>query len=173
MNKAIFLDRDGVLNDELGHYVFNIDEFVVSEGVPEALKQLKENDFHLIVVTNQSGIAKGKYSEDLVEKCHKILQEKSGGIIDAFYFSSSHPDYDTESLLRKPDSLMIEKSAARFKVDLSQSWMIGDKKRDIEAGIKAGCKTIYIYHKDYHDKEAEQMADHSAENLINALKFII
>ena len=114
MNKAIFLDRDGVLNDELGHYVFNINEFVVSEGVPEALRHLKDKGYYLIVVTNQAGIAKGKYTGELVDECHKVLQEKSGDIIDAFYFSSSHPDYDTETLLRKPDSLMIEKAAARF-----------------------------------------------------------
>jgi len=172
MKKAVFLDRDGVLNNELGDYVLDINDFVVSEGVPEALKILKEKGFYLIVVTNQSGIAKGKYNSDLVDECHKVLQEKSGGIIDAFYFSPFHPDYDTESLLRKPDSLMIEKGAARFNINLSQSWMVGDKKRDIEAGQKAGCKTLYIYHKDYHDAEAEKMATHSAESLIKAIELI-
>jgi D-glycero-D-manno-heptose 1,7-bisphosphate phosphatase len=173
MNKAVFLDRDGVLNDELGRYVLRIEDFRVSAGVAEALQNLKAAGYFLIVVTNQAGIAKGLYERQLVEQCHKILQEQTGNLIDALYYSPHHPDLNTESLLRKPDSLMLEKGAARFKVSLSDSWMVGDKERDMLAGKKAGSRNIYIQHPDFQDEAAASLADFTAHNLLEASRFIL
>jgi len=142
-NKAVFLDRDGVLNNEIGDYVWELDKFVVSPGVPESLARLKAAGYYLIVVTNQAGIAKGLYTAAEVHACHGKLQQACNGRIDAFYFAPSHPSV-SESLLRKPDSLMLEKAIARFHLDPAQCWMVGDRQRDMEAGAKAGVRGILV-----------------------------
>jgi D-glycero-D-manno-heptose 1,7-bisphosphate phosphatase len=144
-NKAVFLDRDGVLNEEIGTYVWEPEKFVVLPGVPESLMRLKQAGYILVVVTNQAGIAKGLYSATDVQACHEKLQLACGGIIDALYFASSHPSV-TESLSRKPGSLMLEKATARFGLDPVQCWMIGDRYRDIQAGAKAGVRGILVGH---------------------------
>ncbi|UOQ65075.1 D-glycero-alpha-D-manno-heptose-1,7-bisphosphate 7-phosphatase [Hymenobacter volaticus] len=142
-NKAVFLDRDGVLNHEIGDYVWQPDKFVVMEGVPESLAQLKRAGYYLIVVTNQAGIAKGLYTAADVQACHAKLQAVCGNLLDALYFAPAHPSV-SESLLRKPDSLMLEKALARFHLDPAQCWMVGDRYRDMEAGKKAGVHSILV-----------------------------
>ncbi|MCB2377566.1 HAD family hydrolase [Hymenobacter sp. BT635] len=141
--KAIFLDRDGVLNQEIGHYVWRLEEFVILDGVPESLARLKAAGYRLIVVTNQAGIAKGLYTAREVQACHQKLQQACHNAIDAFYFASGHPSV-SESLMRKPDSLMLEKAIARFRLDPAQSWIIGDRLRDLQAGAKVGVRGILV-----------------------------
>ncbi|WP_303312751.1 HAD family hydrolase [Hymenobacter sp. BT730] len=166
LNKAVFLDRDGVLNEEIGHYVWHPEEFVVLEGVPEALARLKAAGYYLVVVTNQAGIAKGLYTADDVHACHQKLQEACGNLIDAFYFASAHPSV-SESLMRKPDSLMLEKAMARFKLDPDQCWMVGDRLRDMEAGARVGVLGIMI-------GSTEQVEyTRSAPNLLAATDLIL
>jgi D-glycero-D-manno-heptose 1,7-bisphosphate phosphatase len=142
-NKAIFLDRDGVLNEEIGHYVWQLDEFVICPGVPESLARLKAAGYLLIVVTNQAGIAKKLYTAAEVRACHAKLQAACGGIVDALYFSAAHPSV-SESILRKPESGMLEKAVARFKLDVSQCWIVGDRLRDMEAGANIGVRGILV-----------------------------
>lgn len=142
-NKAVFLDRDGVLNHEIGDYVWEPDKFVVMEGVPESLGRLKQAGYYLIVVTNQAGIAKGLYTAADVQACHAKLQAACGNLLDALYFAPAHPSV-SESLMRKPDSLMLEKGLARFHLDPTQCWMVGDRYRDMEAGQKAGVRSILV-----------------------------
>ncbi|UOG73673.1 HAD family hydrolase [Hymenobacter tibetensis] len=142
-NKAVFLDRDGVLNKEIGTYVWEPDKFIVLDGVPESLAQLKQAGYYLIVVTNQAGIAKGLYSPADVQACHAKLQAACGNLLDALYFAPAHPSV-SESLLRKPDSLMLEKAIARFQLDPAQCWLVGDRYRDIEASNKAGVRGILV-----------------------------
>ena len=144
MNKCIFLDRDGVLNEEIGNYVFTKEDFKIVAGVPEALQKLKNAGYLLIVITNQSGIAKGLYTRKDVLNCHEILQKECSYLIDDIYFCPHHEDFDTASLLKKPNSLMIEKAIAKYNIDAAKSYMIGDQPRDIEAGKKAGLRTIFI-----------------------------
>ena len=103
MNKAIFLDRDGVLNEERGDYTWRKEDFIVRPDVPEALFLLKEADFLLIVITNQGGINKGIYTAIDVLNCHQILQEKCNFLLDALYYSPYYQDF-TQSLSRKPDN---------------------------------------------------------------------
>ncbi|GAA4011507.1 HAD family hydrolase [Hymenobacter fastidiosus] len=141
--QAIFLDRDGVLNHEMGDYVWRPADFVVIDGVPESLARLKAAGYLLIVVTNQAGIAKGLYTAADVQACHAKLQEACGGLIDAFYFAPGHPSV-SESLMRKPDSLMLEKGLARFHLDPARCWMVGDRSRDLEAGARAGVRGLCI-----------------------------
>ena len=141
MNKAVFLDRDGVLNQEIGEYVWEVEKFVVLPGVAESLARLKAAGFHLIVVTNQAGIAKGLYTEAHVAACHQKLQDATGHLIEAFYFAPGHPSV-SESLARKPGSLMLEKALARFQLEPARCWMVGDRLRDMEAGHRVGVRGI-------------------------------
>ncbi len=143
MNKAVFLDRDGVLNHEMGTYVWEPDQFVVAAGVPESLARLKAAGYHLIVITNQAGIAKGLYSAADVRACHAKLQAAVGGLLDALYFAPGHPSV-SETLRRKPDSLMLEQALARFRLDAARCWLVGDRLRDIAAGDKVGVRGILV-----------------------------
>ncbi len=141
--KCVFLDRDGVLNRERGDYTYALDDFEVIPGVPEALARLKEHGFLLIVITNQGGVAKGHYTKEDVIACHEKLQNRCSSLIDAIYYAPSHPAY-SESLSRKPDSLMLERAIAKFNIDPAASWLIGDSKRDVQAAEKVGVKAILV-----------------------------
>ncbi len=144
-NKAIFLDRDGVLNDEIGDYVWEPDRFVVSPGVPGALARLKAAGYYLVVVTNQAGIAKKLYTAADVQACHAKLQAACGYVLDALYFSDNHPSV-SESIFRKPDSGMLEKAIVRFGLDPAQCWMVGDRLRDMQAGARLDVRGILVGH---------------------------
>lgn len=143
MNKCVFLDRDGVLNREIGRHVCELDEFEILPFVPEGLLALKSAGYKLVVVTNQSGIARGYYQEDFVYECHSVLQRAAGEVIDALYFAPGL-DKVSKTLSRKPDSLMFEKAMAKFKIDPQHSWMIGDKERDLIPARKLGISTIHL-----------------------------
>jgi D-glycero-D-manno-heptose 1,7-bisphosphate phosphatase len=168
MNKCIFLDRDGVLNVERGDYTFLPDDFIIVDGVPEAIKALKKAGYLLIVVTNQAGITKGLYSREQMHQCHEILMKKTHFLIDKIYYSPYHPSF-SESLSRKPDTLMIEKAIAKYDIDLKASWLIGDRCRDIEAGKRMGLKTVLIA-----DKQLDTcQPDFVSESLLKATEQII
>ncbi len=111
LKPCIFLDRDGVINRERGDYTYRIEDFEILEGVTEALQLAKEAGYLLIVITNQAGVAKGIYKVSDILKCHQHLQAVSGNMIDDIYYCPHHPS-TTASLLRKPDSLMLEKAIA-------------------------------------------------------------
>ena len=145
VNKAVFLDRDGVLNEEMGDYVWTPERFRIPAGVPASLRRLKAAGYYLIVVTNQAGIAKKLYTRAAVQECHSILQQACGHVIDALYFSESHPSV-SESIFRKPDSGMFEKAIARFAIDPAASWIVGDRARDLEAGARVGVRGILVGH---------------------------
>ncbi|MFC2090763.1 D-glycero-alpha-D-manno-heptose-1,7-bisphosphate 7-phosphatase [Bacteroidota bacterium] len=147
MNKAIFFDRDGVINNPKKHYyVFTEADFFLNKGVIESMKVLQEKDYLLIVITNQGGISKGKYSKTDVEKVHAYMinqLDAHGVFLSEVYYCPHHTKVEN-CLCRKPKSLMLEKAIARFDIDPEQSWFIGDKKTDIEAGKSAGVNTIKI-----------------------------
>jgi len=165
--KCIFLDRDGVLNEERGEYTYKLNDFNILNGVPDALKMLKENGYLLIVITNQAGIAKGLYSAEDVMNCHNYLQGQTGSFIDDIYYCPHHP-ITTQSLLRKPNSLMLEKAMAKWNIDPKASFMVGDSKRDIEAAERVGVKGILI-----GDKESPEKETPHEENLWGAVQNII
>jgi len=143
-NKAIFLDRDGVLNREIGNYVIHLEDFILNDGVVEALKAFQEKEYLLIVITNQGGISKGICTREQVDYLHlhleRVLKNK-GIILSEIYYCPHHPDL-TNCICRKPDSQLLEKAMARFGIDASRSYFIGDAERDILAGEKAGVQTI-------------------------------
>jgi D-glycero-D-manno-heptose 1,7-bisphosphate phosphatase len=160
--KCVFLDRDGVLNEEIGRYVWEVCDFVIRPGIIELLKDLKKKGFLLIVITNQGGIARGTYSHEHVKSCHSHFQKECGNLIDAFYYSPYQKDISA-SLSSKPGSLMFEKAIAKFDIDPRTSWMIGDKARDIIPTKKLGIRTIRLITEE--EKEEERIADFTVENL--------
>jgi D-glycero-D-manno-heptose 1,7-bisphosphate phosphatase len=145
MNKAVFLDRDGVINVERG-YTHKLEDFVILPDVVENLKEYLKKGFLLIIISNQSGIAKGLYSQAEVEVIHSFLvneMAKSDIHFSEIYYCVHHPDV-SRCICRKPDSLFVEKALARFNIDPSRSYFIGDKERDVQAAEKAGVKGILI-----------------------------
>jgi D-glycero-D-manno-heptose 1,7-bisphosphate phosphatase len=144
--KAVFLDRDGVINRETGGYVFSPEEFQLNEGLFEALRIFRDRGYILIIITNQGGIGQNLYTHKHVEKLNEILKMKltAHGIeIAEIYYCPHHP-VSGKCLCRKPESLLIEKALARFNIDPSLSFMIGDNERDIKAAEKAGVKGVLI-----------------------------
>jgi D-glycero-D-manno-heptose 1,7-bisphosphate phosphatase len=139
--KALFLDRDGVINHDPGDYTKSLSEFVVLPGVVETLKAWHEMGFLLIVVTNQGGLAKGLYDESDVHAMHQYFQGlcvQAGFSVAEFYFCPHHPDFNGRCLCRKPGSLMVEKGLHQFGLDPELCWIIGDKQRDLDAAAAAG-----------------------------------
>ena len=167
-NKCVFLDRDGVLNRERGDYTYKLEEFEVLPHVPEALSLLKENGFLLVVVTNQAGVAKGLYRREDVLACHQKLQDACEALIDAIYYAPGHPS-SSESLSRKPDSLLFEKAIARFNIDPDASWMVGDSLRDLQAAAKVGVQSSVLVGKQH----PEQTHRWQAQDLWEAVQLIL
>jgi D-glycero-D-manno-heptose 1,7-bisphosphate phosphatase len=145
MNKAIFLDRDGVINVERG-YTHRLEDFVILPDLIEVLQLFQKKGYLLIIISNQSGVAKGLYTQEDVEQVHAYLLKefkKNNIIISEIYYCIHHPDV-SRCICRKPDSLFVEKGLARFQIDAEQSYFIGDKERDVEAAAKGGVKGIRI-----------------------------
>jgi D-glycero-D-manno-heptose 1,7-bisphosphate phosphatase len=152
--KAIFLDRDGVINIDHG-YVHKIEEFEFCDGIFETLLRLQNRGYLLIVVTNQSGIARGYYSEEAYRTITTYMVEKfleKGIKISAVFHCPHSPDEGCKC--RKPQAGMFKAAQKQFKLDMKHSWMIGDKESDMLAAKKAGIKQrICISHKE-ETKEA-------------------
>lgn len=168
MNKCIFLDRDGVLNVDRVDYVYRIEDLIIPDGTIEAIQRMKKAGYLLIVITNQSGIAKGIYTREDVLKCHEYFQEQCGHLLDDLYFCPHHENFNSASLTRKPNSLMIEKAIAKYNIDRETSWMIGDAHRDIKAGQRAGIKTIHLT-----EKPEESFSVITTTTLLEASKIIV
>lgn len=150
-NKAFFLDRDGTINEDRG-YISDKNEIYIYPRSIEALKLIKSKGYLIIIVTNQAGVAMGYLTENKLKEIndHIInLLTMDGVDVDAFYYCPYHPEhgnkkYKRKSFLRKPEPGMLIKAAQDFKINLNESFMIGDKISDIEAGKKAGCKTVLV-----------------------------
>ena len=153
--KAIYIDRDGVINQERG-IISDIENFELIEGVSEAIRKINKSGYLVIIITNQPVIARGELTVDGLEEIHNKMETllgHDGAYVDDIFYCPHHPDagYDGEvkSLkfdcdCRKPKAGMIIKAAKKYNIDLSNSWMVGDQYKDIEAGKNAGCKTAYI-----------------------------
>ena len=170
--KAIFLDRDGTINKYVG-FLRNIDDFELIDGVAEAIRQINESGYLAIVVTNQPVIARGEVSWEELNEIHKkmaTLLGKKGAYVDGIYICPHHPDkgfegerpeYKIDCDCRKPKPGLLLNAAKDFNIDLSQSIMIGDSDRDVEAGINAGCKSSI------------KIESNEANGLLNATRTIL
>ena len=132
---AIFVDRDGTLIEEV-NFLSRVEDLKLFPFTEEAVGRMKESGYLVIVVTNQSGIAREIYSEADMHKIHDAIQKSLNGAIDAFYFCPHMPDAGCEC--RKPGLGMLHKACADFNVDLENSWMVGDKVLDVQTGVNAG-----------------------------------
>ena len=150
-DKAIFLDRDDTLIEDPG-YISRPEQVNLLTGVPRALIELKALGSKLVVITNQSAVARGIVTEKVLGEIHKRLEQllaKKNAFLDRIYYCPYHPDgavkkYRQESELRKPNPGMLLKAAKEMDLDLDQSWCVGNSSTDIGAGLRAGCKTILI-----------------------------
>ncbi len=146
MQKAVFLDRDGVINHDPGDYTKSVNEFTFLPEIFESLRQLNHAGFKLIVITNQGGIAREKYSlEDfrtIDRYMHQRFREEQISILQTFF--CPHHDLLGNCLCRKPKSLLVERALAKYQLSAAQSFFIGDKPRDIQCAETAGVKGILI-----------------------------
>lgn len=175
LKSAIFLDRDGTINVEKD-YLIDPADLKIFPGVGAALRRCHEAGYLLIVVTNQSGIARGYFSLAAVERLHNHLQGELlnfGVQIDAFYLCPHHPEYGSPCECRKGSPGMLLQAAKEHRIDLAKSWMIGDKQSDIEAGGKAGCRSILV-RTGYGVQEEEKLAPDTliADSLTDAVEMI-
>ena len=168
MKKALFLDRDGVINVEK-NYLYKIEDFEFIEGIFDLCSYYQAKGYKIFVVTNQSGIAREYYSEEDFEKLTSWMQNKfkeNGVLISKVYHCSHHPDISGECDCRKPKPGMLLEAAKDFEVDLVNSIMVGDKERDIEAAIHAGLQETYLFN------EANDIKSSKANKIVNKLENI-
>jgi D-glycero-D-manno-heptose 1,7-bisphosphate phosphatase len=180
-HKAVFLDRDNTLVEDPG-YISHPSQVKLLGGTAASLVQLRKMDFMTVVVSNQSGVARGIVTEEVLAQIHHQLEKllaDEGAYLDAIYYCPFHPDgviskYRMESEMRKPAPGMLLKAAEDHNIDLSRSWMIGDSYRDVEAGKRAGCKTILINNpvKPVVKNPSEPAADRQAVNIREAVNII-
>ncbi len=157
LHHTVFFDRDNTLNYDPG-YLSNPNLVELFDGVGEGIYNLKKNyGFKIVVISNQSGIARGFFTKKEVDavnnKINLILKKSFNTSIDAFYYCPSHPDFSTEeeNKCRKPSPLLVVKAANQLNINLKNSYFVGDKISDVECGINAGVKTILVNYK--NDKE--------------------
>jgi D,D-heptose 1,7-bisphosphate phosphatase len=175
-NRAVFLDRDGTIARDVP-YCSRPEDFELLEGVGEGIRMLNEAGFRVIVVTNQSGIARGYFTEEMLHKIHQKMKSDSaryGAHIDAIYYCPHHPDEGCDC--RKPKPTLILRAAREHNIDLTKSFSIGDKLQDIEAGHAAGCRTVLIIPVDGEATLPEEYSispDFKAENFKQASEWVV
>jgi D-glycero-D-manno-heptose 1,7-bisphosphate phosphatase len=185
-NRAVFLDRDGTINEQMG-YVNHIERFHLLPRVGEAIRLLNEHGWKVVVITNQSGVARGYFPESLVHQVHQKMQDLlkgEGAYLDGIYYCPHHPDegippYRQKCRCRKPATGLIEDAVKDMDLDCSQSYMIGDRGMDVEFARKVGTKAILVltgYGKgewEYFGGQWEVKPDYVAEDLLAAVHWIL
>ncbi|MBQ9804404.1 MAG: D-glycero-beta-D-manno-heptose 1,7-bisphosphate 7-phosphatase [Lentisphaeria bacterium] len=164
VNKAFFLDRDGVINEEIG-YLHEPEKTEIISGVAAAIKMMHAAGYLVVAITNQAGVAKGYYPEADVYAVHSRIQQLlltrygADALIDAWYYCPHHQDFTGECDCRKPKPGMLLRAAADFNIDLSSSFMIGDRMSDINAGVNAGCAAECLVLTGYGVNEEQKAVD--------------
>jgi len=183
---AVFIDRDGTINEQMG-YINHVSRFKILPRVPQAIRMLNRHGFLVLVVSNQSGVARGYYPMDLVETIHHLMvariKEKQG-VIDGVFFCPHHPagsvpEFSRECNCRKPKTGLIEQACKSFEIDLRRSFVVGDMYTDIELAHRAGLKGVLVK-TGYGLGEIEYILSrkaakpaHIAEDLLDAVRWIM
>lgn len=169
---AVFIDRDGTLIEEV-NFLSRTEDLRVFPFTERALRMLREAGFLVIVITNQSGIGRQIFDEPAMHAIHDELNRRLPGAINSFYFCPHLPG--TGCRCRKPNLGMIESACSAFDIDLGRSWMVGDKRIDVETGFNAGIKTAMVLtgYGAEHSKNLEIQPDLIADNLLSAAEHIV
>ncbi len=183
---AVFLDRDGTIIEEVG-YVNHLERVRLYPWSAEAIGKVNRAGVPVIAVTNQSGVARGYFTEELVRQVHEEIARELAlhqARVDAFYYCPHHPNarleaYRVDCDCRKPRTGMLEQAVKEFAIDLAQSYVVGDSYRDMELGFKAGARTILVmtgYGRGEYEFQRSRwplQPDHVAENLLAAVEIIL
>lgn len=183
---AVFIDRDGTINEQMG-YINHLSRFKILPGVPEAIRLLNENNFLTIVVTNQSGVARGYFPIELVAEVHSFMEESlrnSGAYMDGIFFCPHYPtgdvpEYTIECDCRKPKTGLIDQAMGSFDIDISGSYVVGDHSTDLELANNCGLKAIMVKTGyglggvKYLLPNMEISPSYVADDLLDAVKWIL
>lgn len=181
---AVFLDRDGTINEEV-NYLSRIEDLQLIPGAIEAIRLLNQAQIRAIVISNQAGVARGFFTEDRVKQIHDHLNKiliSSDARLDGIYYCPHHPTagkgkYKIDCDCRKPKPGLLFQAARAFDIDLNMSYLIGDKKTDLDAGRAAGCRTILV--RTGYGKQTEQelgiedWPDYIADHVLAAVRWIL
>ena len=183
---AVFMDRDGTINEQMG-YVNHVNRFKILPGVPQAIRLLNRHGFLALVISNQSGVARGYYPLDLVKTLHHLLltrvKEKKGNI-DGIFFCPHHPggsvpEFSRDCNCRKPKTGLIEQACNSFEIDLQRSFVVGDMCTDIELAHRAGLSGVLVKtgyglgEIEYILPQKTTKPAHIAEDLLDAVRWIL
>jgi D-glycero-D-manno-heptose 1,7-bisphosphate phosphatase len=182
---AVFLDRDGTITEEVVH-LCRIDQLRLLPGAAEAVALLKREGFKVVVVTNQSAVARGYLTEEALHRIHGVMESMlftHGALLDAIYYCPHHPTegawpYCKRCGCRKPEPGMLRQAAGELKIDLGRSFAVGDKVSDLEAGHLAGCRTVLVRTGYGRDADASFrrhhfQPNHVAESVLDASRWIV
>lgn len=184
MTRAVFLDRDGTLNVDVG-YLHRLEDLELYPWTADALRLLKRAGYTLVVVTNQSGIAQGLIDPAFVQVCHDEMRarlQRGGADLDALYYCCHHPrgsvaEFGVECRCRKPRPGMVEDAVRDLGVDPTRSWVIGDKWLDVQLGQAVGARSILVRtgwgSEQEQKRPAGQAVDAICDNLIHAVSVIL
>ncbi|MFH0947968.1 MAG: D-glycero-beta-D-manno-heptose 1,7-bisphosphate 7-phosphatase [Elusimicrobiota bacterium] len=169
-NRAVFLDRDGTINEDM-HYSADENKLKIFENAASAIKLLNDAGYKVIIITNQSGVARGNFSEKDVKKLNEVILKKlkeRHSVIDGVYFCPHHPDENCSC--RKPKQGMILKAKNNFNIDIKKSYMIGDMQSDIDFAKNAGVKSVFVLTGTGIDIKG---ADYTAKDILDAAEWIV
>ena len=184
MHTAVFLDRDGTINEEMG-YINHIDRFVLMPGAAAAIRSMNESGLKAVVVTNQSGVARGYFPKELIDQVHQKMSgllEEGGAFLDGIYTCTHAPPRKGESGgcgCRKPKIGLMKQAAQELNLDLEKSYVVGDRYKDMEMARNAGAKAILVLtgygrgELEFLGPSSRVQADFVAKNLAEAVKWIL
>ncbi|NQT74859.1 MAG: D-glycero-beta-D-manno-heptose 1,7-bisphosphate 7-phosphatase [Chloroflexi bacterium] len=170
--RAVFIDRDGTISEDV-NYCSSVEDFHILPTVPEAIRLLNDVGFKVVLITNQSGISRGYFTEAILAEIHAKMESelvKYGAYIDAIYYCPHQPDDGCGC--RKPKPGLLTKAAEELGIDLKFSYMIGDMQKDIDVGRAVGCKTILVT-TGPDGGDGVTNADYTADSLSQAAQWII
>lgn len=172
-SRTVFLDRDGTIARD-APYCRRVEDFELLPSVPDAIALLNNNDFKVVMVTNQSGIARGYFTEEILGQIHNKMKkelEKCEARVDAIYYCPHHPDEGCGC--RKPKTALFRQAAEELAIDLSRSFVVGDMQMDISAGKSLGCRTVLVTTGPNGGKDIIDAPDYTADSLLEAAQWII
>ena len=183
-NRAIFIDRDGTLNEEVG-YITEISQFRLFDFAAESIKLINDAGWYAVIITNQAGIARGQYTEEFLRHLHAEMESSCAGEAHGSTRSCPHhpdfgvPPYRQDCNCRKPKPGLIDKASRDLSLDLKGCYVIGDRVRDVETGHAAGARSVMVMtgygREEYPDQRVTRtrQPDHVCENLLEAVRWIL